>query len=95
MVSHPPHVGPLVVEAELEVSETIDRCLSRNSTDDGANLIFRRDVLVTGTLRNEVRTLQVERPELVRHDRLVRILQRLRNKRLISRRDGHDMRYIR
>ena len=49
-VSHPPHVGPLVVEAELEVSETIDRRLSRNSTDDRANLIFQRDVLVTGTV---------------------------------------------
>jgi len=61
-------VGPLVVEAELKVSETIDRCLSRNSTDDCTNLVFQRDVLVAGTLEDKVRTLQVERPELIRHD---------------------------
>jgi len=79
-VSYPPHVGPLIVEAELEVLETVDRRLSRNSADDRANLIFQRNPLVVGTLRDEVRTLEVERPKLVCHDRLVCVLKRLKNK---------------
>ena len=68
----------LEVEAELKVSETIDRCLSRNGTYGNTNLIHRCDVLIAGTLRNEVRTLQVKCPELVDQNQLVRILQRLR-----------------
>lgn len=55
--SYPPHVTPIVVEAKLEVSETIDCRLPRNSTDDRANLILQRDVIVTGSLRDEIRTL--------------------------------------
>ena len=78
MFSHPPHVTPLVVEAELEVPETVDRCLSGNRTDDCANLIFQSDVLVAGSLRDKTRTFQIKRPELVGHDRLVRVLQRLK-----------------
>jgi len=66
------HVSPLIVEAELKVSGTI---ASRNSIGSHASLVFQRDVLVT--LRDEVRTLQVERPELACHDRLVHTLQRL------------------
>ena len=77
MVSYSPHVGPLVAEAEFEVSETIDRRLSGNSTDYGANLILQRDVFVAGSLGDEVRTFQVERPEFVGHGCLVRISQRL------------------
>jgi hypothetical protein len=45
-------VTPAVVEAELKVSKTVDRRLSRNSADDGANPVFQRNVLVAGTLRN-------------------------------------------
>ena len=67
--SHLPHVTPLVVEAELEVSETIHCCLDRNDTDGNANLIRQCDVLVARILRDEVRTLQVKRPELVDQDR--------------------------
>jgi hypothetical protein len=52
-VAYPPHVSPLVVEAELKEPETIDRRLSRNSPNDCANLILQRDVLVTGSLRDE------------------------------------------
>ena len=62
---------PLVVETELEVSETVDRRLSGNGADDGTNLIIQRDVLVAGSLRYEIRTLQVKGPKLVGHDRLV------------------------
>ena len=68
---------PLVVEAELEVSEAVDRHLFGNGTNDGANLILQRYVLVAGALRYEVRTLQVQCPKLVDHDRLVRVLERL------------------
>ena len=68
---------PLVVESELEVSETIDRRLSGNRADDGTNLIIQRNVLVAGSLRYEVRTLRVKCPELIGHDRLIRILERL------------------
>ena len=46
-------MGPLVVEAELMVSETIDRCLPRNSADDCTNLVFQRDVLIAGTLEHK------------------------------------------
>ena len=74
-------MGPLVVEAQLKVLEAIYRRLPRNSADDRANLIFQRNVLVARTLRDEVRTLQVERPKLICHDGLVRILQRLKIKR--------------
>ena len=70
---------PLVVETELEVPETVDRGLSGNGADDGTNLIIQRDVLIAGSLGDEVRTLEVKRPELVCHDRLVRILERLRD----------------
>ena len=56
-VSYPPHVSPFVVEAELEISKTIDRCLSRNGANDRANLVIERDILIARTLRNEVRTL--------------------------------------
>ena len=73
IVSHPPHVTPLVIEAEFEVSETIDRRLSRNGTDNRANLIVQRDILVAGPSRDEVRTLQVKRPKFIGHDCLVRI----------------------
>ena len=71
---------PLVVERELKVSKTIDRRMSRNSTNGRANLVLQRDMLVPGSLRDEIRTLQVKRPKLVRHDRLVRIPHRLREK---------------
>ena len=69
---------PLVVETELEVSETVDSGLSRDSTDDSADLVLQRGVLIPRPLRNETRTLQVERPELVGHDRLVNVFQRLK-----------------
>lgn len=71
-------MGPFVVKAEFEVSKTVDRRLSRNGTNDRANLILQRDVLVSGSLRDEIRTFQIERPELVGHDRLVRVLQWLK-----------------
>ena len=61
-------MAPLVVETELEVSETVDRGLSRNSTNNRANLIFQRNILISRPLRDEIRTLQVECPELVGHD---------------------------
>ena len=57
MFSYPPHVTPLVVEAELEVSKAVDRGLSGNGTNDRANLILQGDVLVTHPLRDQVRTL--------------------------------------
>ena len=78
MFSYPPHATPLAVEAELNVLETVDRCLSRNSASDRANVTLRRDGLVAGTLRNEVGMLQVKCPELVCHDRLTHILEWLR-----------------
>ena len=69
---------PLVVETELEVSETVNSGLSRDSTDDSADLVLQRDVLIPRPSRDEIRTFQVERPELVSHDRLVSVLQRLK-----------------
>ena len=52
--SYPPHVTLLVVEAELEVPETTDCRLSRNSPDDCTNLILQRGVLVARSLRDEI-----------------------------------------
>ena len=75
--SYPPHMCPLVVEAKPNVSETVDRGLSGNGANDRTNLVVQRNVLVAGSTRNKVRALQIERPELVRHDRFVYILQRL------------------
>ena len=69
---------PLVVETEFEISETVDRALSRDSTDDSTNLVIQRDVLVSRPLRDEIRTLRVERPELISHDCLVSVLHRLK-----------------
>src|ERR1700743_3473991 len=77
--SHPPHVTQFVVIAEFEVPETIDRRLPRNSTNDWADLILQRDILVAGSSRDEVRTFHIQCPELVNHERLVSILQRLKN----------------
>ena len=69
---------PLVVETELEVSEAVDRGLSKDGADDGASLIIRRHVFVSRPLRDEVQKLQVECPELVGHDCFVTVLQRLK-----------------
>lgn len=66
---------PVVVEAEFEVSEAIDGRLSGNGTNNGTNLVLQSDILVARSLRDEIRTLQVERSELVCHDRLVRVFQ--------------------
>ena len=62
---------PLVVETELEVLETVDRRLSGNGADDRTNLILQRYIFVSGTLRYEVRTLEVKCPKLVGHGSLV------------------------
>lgn len=47
-----PHMRPLVVEAEVRISETVERGLSGNGTNGRANLVVQRDVLVVGTRRN-------------------------------------------
>ena len=68
---------PVIVETKLEVSEAVDCRLPGNGADDSTDLVLQRDVFVAGSLRHEARALQVERPKLVGHDRLIRILERL------------------
>ena len=41
MISHLPHVIPLIVEAELEIPEAVDRRLSGNGADDRTNSILQ------------------------------------------------------